>query len=168
MKNLLLLRHAKSSWVDLDLPDIERSLNNRGRRDAPEMGKRFQRRGLSFDLVLCSPARRTRETCFGIAEGMGINAADDRIAYHDRIYEASPQTLLTLILSQPDNVGSLLLIGHNPGMEELANQLSPEPIGHMPTCAAVYLRFDTETWAEVNRAEPELLFYDFPKRKPAS
>lgn len=148
----------------MDQPDFERPLNKRGERDAPEMGKRFARRKLAFDRILCSPAQRARSTWAGVAQGLGAGVDAD-VEYVEAIYEASPQTLLTLIQSRPDSESSLLVIGHNPGMESLANSLSPEPVGHIPTCAATHLRFDTQCWADIARAEPELLFYDFPKKK---
>lgn len=171
MKHLLLLRHAKSSWGDETLADFDRPLNKRGKRDAPEMGKRLAKRKVHLDQVLCSPAQRTRDTCSAVLAAFPSHNIDHSIdvVYENAIYEASPQTLLSLIRAQSDAGGadktkSILLIGHNPALEMVANSLSPEPIGHMPTCACVHLQIDTDQWANITEAKAELVLYDFPKK----
>ncbi|HKR02167.1 MAG TPA: histidine phosphatase family protein, partial [Pyrinomonadaceae bacterium] len=90
MKKLLLLRHAKSSWDDASLPDFERPLNERGRRAAPLMGEFMRRQKIRPDLVICSPARRTRETIARVLEAAGMTT---EVRYDERIYEASVQAL---------------------------------------------------------------------------
>lgn len=149
------------------MADVDRPLNKRGKRDAPEMGKRLLKRDVHPDRILCSPAERARATWEAFSSSLQLTAAQlNALTYEPGIYEASAQSLLHLVQSQDDAFSTVLLIGHNPGMETLANELSPEPVGHMPTCALVHLRFDTNHWAGIASAEPTLVYYDYPKKKP--
>lgn len=120
VRTLLLLRHAKSSWKD-ELPDAERPLNPRGRRDARAAGQLLVGTGAAPDLVYCSPAVRTRQTWDALAEA-GVRADD--VAYRDEIYEASVDALLDLVGQTPDAVRTLLLIGHAPSLPGLAELLA--------------------------------------------
>jgi phosphohistidine phosphatase len=116
---LLLLRHAKSSWNEPDLPDRERPLAARGRRAAAALGARLARRRLAIDRVLCSPARRTRETLALLALSPTIP-----VSYSEALYLASARTLLNRLSRLPPRVRSVLVIGHDPGLEHLAHVLA--------------------------------------------
>jgi phosphohistidine phosphatase len=118
-RRLLLLRHAKSSWSEPDLPDRERPLAARGRRAAAALGARLARRRLVIDRVLCSPARRTRET-------LALLALDPTIPvdYSETLYLASARALLTRLRRLPPRVRSVLVIGHDPGLEHVAHVLA--------------------------------------------
>jgi phosphohistidine phosphatase len=120
MKRLTLLRHAKSSWDTPGLQDFDRPLNTRGREAARLVGRELNRRKMRFDLVLASPARRVRETLEELADGFG-SAFD--IRFESRIYLADPDTLLDLVRGLSEDIESPLLVGHNPGLHELALQL---------------------------------------------
>jgi len=118
-RRLLLLRHAKSSWGEADLPDRERPLAPRGQRAAAALGARLARRRLPIDRVLCSPARRTRETLALLALDPAIP-----VSSAEALYLASARTLLTRLRRLPPRVRTVLVIGHDPGLEQLARSLA--------------------------------------------
>jgi len=152
MKTLTLLRHAKSGWGNPALDDFDRPLNERGRKAARQMGREMRRLGLAFDLVLASPAVRVMETLTELAQGYGAAVATtcDR-----RLYLVSAESLLGIVRAVEDSLGSLLLVGHNPGMEQLALSLSrPCPLRELvaakyPTGALAEIRFETASWREL-------------------
>ncbi|OEJ32701.1 SixA phosphatase family protein [Streptomyces subrutilus] len=115
VRRLVVLRHAKSAWPP-DVPDAERPLGPRGLRDAPAVGRWLRGAGCVPDRVLCSPARRTRRTWDLVAAEAGLAAP---VAYEERAYGASAGELLDLVRETPARVGTLLLVGHNPGLQEL-------------------------------------------------
>lgn len=142
MKLLYLLRHAKSSWDDPDLDDFDRPLNKRGRKSAKAMAAFFRDSGLAPETILCSPAKRTRETLKYLTPVLGAAPVQlDR-----RIYEASYQTLLLCLAELPSDVGSVLLIGHNPGLERLALYLMSDQ-GHGPGAARLIDKYPTGSLA---------------------
>jgi phosphohistidine phosphatase len=124
MPRLFLLRHAKSSWDDPSIPDHDRPLNKRGRRAAERMGEHLRAEGPGPDLVLCSSSRRTRETL----ERLGLGAVD--VSIEDGLYGASKSQLLERIRTLDEGVGSALVIGHNPGLWDLATALTGADRGH--------------------------------------
>ncbi len=144
MKKLLLLRHAKSSWEDTSLPDFERPLNERGLRAAPLIGKFMREQKIRPDLVICSPAKRTRETIALVLEAAGI---EPDVRYDERIYEASVASLLEIISQIEDDPQEVLLVGHNPGFENLLERLTGESI-RMPTAALARIALNAEKWSE--------------------
>jgi phosphohistidine phosphatase len=117
-RRLLLLRHAKSSWDEPDLPDAERPLAPRGRRAAAALGARLARRRLRIDRVLCSPSRRTRETLALLALDPAIP-----VSFAEPLYLASARTLLARLRRLPPGVRTALVIGHDPGLEQLVRSL---------------------------------------------
>ncbi|HEY6631716.1 MAG TPA: histidine phosphatase family protein [Rhizobiaceae bacterium] len=121
MRHLLLLRHAKSSWDDPSLADFDRPLASRGRDAAPLMGRELLRRGWLPGLALVSPAERTRQTWELVAAEL---ADAPPASFPDRLYEASAQALLTEVRRTAESVRALLLIGHNPGLEDFAKLLA--------------------------------------------
>ncbi|MEW1862988.1 histidine phosphatase family protein [Streptomyces sp. NBC_00669] len=148
-RTIVLLRHAKADWPSV--PDHERPLADRGRLDAPAAGRRFTDDGITPDLALCSTATRTRETWKLVAHEMTHRP---KTVYEERLYDASLGDLLALIGETPDSVGSLLLVGHNPGMHALAealagsadsDALSRMHRGGFPTAAFAVLTF-TGPW----------------------
>jgi phosphohistidine phosphatase len=145
MKTLFLLRHAKSSWKEADLADFDRPLNERGRRAAPFMGRLLNERGFSPELIISSPARRARKTAMLLKEAAEYRA---EIVYDDRIYEASSNTLLYVTGEVDDSLGSVMLVGHNPGMEGAVRVLTglTEP---MPTAAVAVIDLDIDSWKQV-------------------
>ena len=162
MKTLYLMRHAKSSWSFDELRDNERPLNDRGREDAPRMGQALAKRDIHPDLLVSSPAVRAQSTAVLVARELDYDR--ERIQIEPAIYQADLDTLLEIIRALPDEAESVLLTGHNPTISDVANYLSPSPLSEeMPTAAVVCLRFDTEKWEDVKRANAEFYFYDCPR-----
>jgi phosphohistidine phosphatase len=156
MSTLLLLRHAKSSW-EFDLEDHDRPLAGRGRRDAVAAGQELAARGFQPDLVLCSTSVRTRQTWDRAVTG---GAAAGEVRYLDRIYHSWSDQLLRLVRDAPDEVKTLMLIGHGPSIPDLAEQLvnsEPESEASLrmkakyPTSGLALLDI-TQPWAAVDRA----------------
>jgi phosphohistidine phosphatase len=160
-KTLYLVRHAKASWPDMSCSDFDRSLNKRGLHDAPEMGRRLQERGVYPDIILCSPARRTRQTAELLIQEFG--GTMEVVQFDDRIYEASIDTLLDLIRLLPAACASAMVIGHNPSIGWLANQLSGYQIETMPTCSVATFELPSFNWRDIGRAPSRLLDFDYPK-----
>ena len=161
MKTLFLVRHAKSSRDDPSLPDRDRPLDDRGRRDAPKMGKRLAKRDVKPDLLLSSPALRAVTTAQLIAEEIGLESKD--IAVDDRLYASSPDDLLAVIRALDNKLDRVMLFGHNPEFSDLAHRLSSE-IVDMPTSAVAEYDFDTKAWSDVGEIEPVKATLDYPKK----
>lgn len=162
MKTLTLVRHAKSSWGDEGLPDFERPLNDRGRRDAPEMGRRLKARALPLDALVSSPARRARSTARKLARALGFPASDLR--EEAAVYDADLAALLGVVHAFDPRWHHVLLVGHNPGLVELAHYFLGRGGFGLPTCAVVALSFDAAAWGDLGEASATALFYDRPKK----
>ncbi len=161
MLRLLLLRHAKSQWGSPDLADADRPLNERGERDAPEMGRRLAAAGLVPARVLCSPAVRAETTARLVLAQMA--PAQPELVLEKGIYDASPARLLDILTAQPDAVTPLMLVGHNPGLTELANRLGRDlHIDNIPTCGVVCLDFEIESWRQLTPYLGRLVLFDRP------
>jgi phosphohistidine phosphatase len=165
MKRVYLLRHAKSSWKDRSLADRDRPLARRGRRAAKAMARHLEAERIRPDLVLCSPASRTRETLERIEGAFG-----DRVetTLDDALYAASEAELFARLEALPEAVGSVMLIGHNPGLEELALALASDGPGlarlrgKYPTAALATIDLPATRWSEVRRGTGELVGYVQP------
>ncbi|MET8980317.1 histidine phosphatase family protein [Streptomyces sp. NPDC004539] len=164
-RKIVLLRHAKADWNDGD--DHERPLAERGRKDAPVVGRRLADAGFSFDLALCSTAARTRETW-----KLAVHELPERprTVYEERIYEASVGELIALLNETPDDVRSLILIGHNPSVHGLADALAGEADGDtlprmnragFPTSAFAVLTFEG-SWKSVEHGVGRLVDFWTP------
>jgi phosphohistidine phosphatase len=165
----MLLRHAKSDWPDV--PDRDRPLAKRGRRDAPVIGRWLRDHGYQPQIVICSAARRTRQTWDLVAPELGGSPS---VTFEPRAYAASAITLLYLVRELPAACRSALLIGHNPGVSELASNLLEAPGDSVsgagapgspglrfPTAAVAVLEFDGD-WAGLALAQARLLAYTSP------
>ena len=162
MKRLVLLRHAKSSWSDDRLADAERPLTERGERDAPRIGARLRERGIRPDLVLSSPAVRARSTAKLAAQALSLGPGAIRI--ESSLYLAAPEEVMAIVLAQAENVGCLLVVGHNPGLTELVHLLLPDfGLADLPTAGTVVIDFAAERWSEAGNSGRRLVCYDFPK-----
>lgn len=162
MKTLVLVRHAKSSWKDPGLADRDRPLNPRGRRDAPKMGRRLAARGASPDLILTSPAVRAVTTARIIAEIVGY--PEREIVEDERLYAADSGEILEVIRGVEDRFERVFLCGHNPGLTDLVNELSDEPIANVPTCGVVELQVVRGSWREARRDTVRQVEFDYPKK----
>lgn len=164
MKTIVLLRHAKSSRKDPHLQDIDRPLNKRGKKDAPEMGRRMAEKGIHPDAVITSPALRARVTAKAVAKALGVSKKG--IVARDQIYMAGTEGLMSTIHELENEWDLVVLVGHNPDMTNLGNQLGGLDIANIPTCGALALEFDTSRWDEIQPGSGKELFFDFPKKEP--
>ena len=160
---LYLLRHAKSSWKDDSLADFDRPLKGRGRDAAEQMGKRLASEKLEDAVLICSPAARTRETAQLVLKHSGLRM-DQR--FDERIYEASLRDLLQVVSEIPDEKQTAMLIGHNPGFEELLAFLTGEA-RPMPTCALAKIKLEVGSWKDARGGEGSLKLFLTPKGLPA-
>jgi phosphohistidine phosphatase len=162
MKTLYLVRHAKSSWEDHSLDDFDRPLNERGKRDAPFMGKKLLERGLKPDVVVSSPAKRAKKTAIKVCHELGIDKS--AILFKDKIYATSVQTLLNVLGKLPNAAQHAMLFGHNPELTALSNYLCDYVIHNIPTTGVVGIEFQVSSWAQVSAGKGKFLFFDYPKR----
>ena len=169
MKRLFLLRHAKSGWDDPVARDFDRPLNPRGRRAAQTIGRYLHKEGIGFDRVVASPAVRVVETLDELAHGLAETLAP---VWDRRIYLAAASALLDVVQETPDAAESLLLVGHNPGLEELVLLLVPddeddaardEVEEKFPTAAVVELHFAARRWADVDANGATLVRFVRPR-----
>jgi phosphohistidine phosphatase len=161
VRHLHLLRHAKSSWDEPGLADYDRPLAPRGRRACKKLAKHLRREGIQPDTVLCSSSRRTRETLELIRSAL----EDPVIEIEDGLYAADSDRLLARVRELPETARSVLLIGHNPGLHELALTLAPGSAGFaekFPTGALASLALDTP-WPDIGAARAELVAYVVPR-----
>ena len=170
MLTLALLRHAKSSWNDPELEDRARPLTKRGVKAAPLMARTLLKVGVKPDLILCSTAVRTRATlALMLAE---LKGSAPTVAYDDSLYLADPQTILSMLKEVPKETRTVLVVGHNPGLHELALELTGRGerklVGALarefPTAALAVLTFEGEDWSEISAASGTLLHFVTPRR----
>lgn len=166
MKRIYLLRHAKSSWKQEDLADHDRPLAGRGRRAAKAIADHLRTCGIEPDLVLCSTARRARETLDPIAPAL----PESTVEFERELYGAGAQELLGRLRRLPDTVASVLLIGHNPGMEELAIELARPGVtllaeleAKYPTGALAELAFPGDSWTGLGAGSADLVGFVRPR-----
>lgn len=146
MKTLLVLRHAKSSWDDQNLDDHDRPLNARGERDAPRMGRLARKKRLSVELIISSDALRARLTAEAVADAIGYGG---QILLDPRLYHASAADILAVLRGAvDDNVTTVMIVGHNPGLEDLVARLTGDPEG-LPTAALAQIALPIERWPDL-------------------
>ena len=162
MKTLLLLRHAKSSWADATLRDFDRPLNSRGRDAAERIGKHVAAQNLGPAVVICSPALRARETAQILLQTSRLAA---QVRFDERIYEASLSDLLHIVSDIPKGQDVVIMIGHNPGFEQLLSFLTNES-RRMPTCALAKIKLQVERWKDVRTGEGSLEWFIAPRELP--
>jgi phosphohistidine phosphatase len=148
MKRLTLMRHGDAQWKDPEVADFARPLNRRGSSEAEAMGRRLTELALIPDLIIASPARRAQQTAEIIARELAMGARI--IHYEEALYLAGAQEILRLARAIGPRVPHLLIVGHNPGISELAHLLAPgADIGGLATAALCTITFDTDRWAAV-------------------
>ncbi len=162
MKTLTLVRHAKSSWSNTHLSDRDRPLNKRGKRDAPVMGKRMVEHGIRPSLIISSPAKRAWSTAKLVAAE--ISYPIEFLQREDSLYHASLNEILGVIVAQDNRFNNMMIVGHNPGMTDFANFLSPGLTNNLPTAGVVSLQIDQDDWNLDEQPKTELLVYDYPKK----
>lgn len=161
MKKLVIVRHAKSSWDDPFSNDHSRPLADRGLKDAPKMAQRLRKEKIFPDAIISSDAERAKTTAFITAEELGF-PKDDVVLKHS-FYLASSSTLMAEIHKMPDEVKTLFIFGHNPGLNDLIWKLGGE-IDNLPTSGQFGFKFDVKKWAEASSKNAKVWFFDFPKK----
>lgn len=161
MKQLIIVRHAKSDWGDFNLKDFDRPLNHRGHKNAPEMAERLVSKGIKPYAIVSSPALRAITTAKYFASGWSLNA--DQLTTNASIYEANTKTLLNVINGLDDQFNTIALFGHNPGLTDLLNYLTDEYIANMPTCSVAIIEFPFDEWKLISGDTGKLILFDFPK-----
>jgi phosphohistidine phosphatase len=159
MKTVLLMRHAKSDWGTQYATDLDRPLNARGQRDAPMMAAFLASHKLLPEIIISSPAQRARSTAETVAS---VRDFDGELIFDRRIYLASPDMLVEVIRELPDEVETAMLVGHNPGMEDMIMMLCGGN-ARMPTAAIAGLRMYAESWPEVRGGDAYLQWLIKPK-----
>lgn len=165
MKTLCILRHAKSAWNQPELADHDRGLNNRGLLDAPRMGRHLAQRGIVPELLISSTAVRARTTARLLLEAMRLDASLCQL--RDELYLASPRAIVALASETSDDIDTLMLCGHNPGMTEVVSLLTGEDFYHLPTAGLVTLAVDVASWSHVGAGCASVVHFDYPKNLPA-
>jgi phosphohistidine phosphatase len=160
MKTLYLARHAKSYWKDQSIPDFDRPLNSRGKRDAPFMGEVLKDKKVIPDLIISSPAKRTKKTAIEIASKIGYS--EKKILYKEELYEASSNTILKVLNKIDEKYNSVMIFAHNPGLTLLNNHISNNYIENIPTCGIVALQLDKK-WNELSKNTCKFLYFEYPK-----
>jgi len=162
LKTLYIVRHAKSSWKDSGIADVDRPLNKRGNRDAPFMGNLLFQKGISPDVMFSSPANRAITTAEAFATQ--LNYPQESIIIDKNIYEAGIGSLLRTINNVGNENSSAMLFGHNPGLTMLSNYLSDKYIDNIPTCAVVGIYLDITKWVDAADKCGKLDIFEYPKK----
>ncbi len=161
MKTLYIIRHAKSSWSSGVKSDFERPLNKRGERDAPVMGAVLKQKNILPYLIIASPANRAKTTAMIIAESILYKEED--LFFIKDLYLASSEEILDILKSVNSTINSLILVGHNPGLSDLINQLSNRHIDNLPTAGIYAIEFDISNWKFLDSTCAKMLFFEYPK-----
>lgn len=160
MKQLIIVRHAKSDWGNPNLRDFDRPLNKRGKTNAPEMAHRLVKKQIKPQLIVSSPALRAITTAKFFADTWQMPLAE--ILEEPKIYEANVDTLLKVINNFDNTYGQIAMFGHNPGLTDLVNYLDGH-IYEMPTCSIAILEFPFEDWAMISEGTAKVVLFDYPK-----
>ncbi len=162
-RTLFINRHAKSSWDDPGLDDIDRPLAPRGIKNACEMAKRMKKRGDKPGMIISSPADRALHTAVIFARELMVPFDEFRIM--EDLYMGGEESVLDIIYGVDNRVSSLMIFGHNPDFTHLANYFLHDPVNNIPTCGLVGLSFDSEEWEDIHRSNVTDSFFDFPKNR---
>ena len=160
MKNVYLIRHAKSNWNDESKSDFERGLNKRGQKAIPTMANALKEKQIIPDLILSSAAKRTKLTAKGLAKEIGYTG---EIQYTDTLYMAEPEEVLSLIQNMNDKYDTVFIVGHNPETTELSNIMTNCYIDNVPTLGIVAIKLPVSSWKHVVTEEGKLTFFIYPK-----
>jgi phosphohistidine phosphatase len=161
MKSLLIIRHAKSNWDSSVLNDFDRPLNERGKRDAPQMAKRLISKKISIDLFVSSPAKRAKTTAEFFVDT--FKKDKDGIIFFPSLYHAPVDVFYQVITGFDDTCNSAAIFSHNPGITSFVNTLTATQIDNMPTCGVFAVNTDTDSWRNFSSSKKQFWFFDYPK-----
>lgn len=161
MKELLIIRHAKSSWANAFSGDFERPLNDRGHRDAPRMAEKIQARGVSIQAFLSSTANRALTTAVYFAESYGKSKKD--ILLFPELYHAPETVFYDVIEKIPATIHTAAIFSHNPGITDFVNDLTETRIDDMPTCGIFAIQIESDHWSNFSTAKKNFWFFEYPK-----
>ncbi|HCY75559.1 MAG TPA: phosphohistidine phosphatase [Ignavibacteriales bacterium] len=161
MKNIVLLRHAKSSWKDASLDDSDRPLNKRGKLDSRKMADRFCKRGIIIDLIISSTSKRTMDTIKIFIKSFDYKP---KIIFDDSLYLADKEQILKVLTSLDEQYKNVMIVGHNPGITNTANLLSEFSIENIPTTGIIGFLYEGN-WKDIKEKKCTFLFFDYPKKK---
>jgi len=166
-RTLIIIRHAKSSWADPLENDFDRPLNDRGKTEAPEMGHELKKENIFPDLIISSPARRTRQTAKRIAKEVEYDA--ENIKWVEKLYHCTPSVFEEVISGIPKQVKTAFIIAHNPGITEFVNGLTLDfRIDNMPTCGVVGVNFISEDWSNFTIEKRKVFLFVYPGKHEQS
>ena len=164
MKKLFFIRHAKSSWKDLNLDDFNRPLNRRWKSDASFMWTILKSSNIFPDIIISSPAKRTKKTAKKIAKQLDYDKKD--ILYNENIYEAWFSDIIEIIKNLDNKYSIVFIIMHNPTITGIVNKITQKEIFNIPTCGVAWIDLNIKNWWEfdIEKTPWELFFYDYPKK----
>ena len=161
MKKLYLIRHAKSDWSNPSLEDFDRPLNKRGEKNAPFMATILKQKNANPDLIISSPAYRTKKTAKLIKKGIAFKG---EILYDEHLYEASLKTILEIINFIEDGYDDVIIVGHNPSLNMLAFYFL-DFNKNIPTTGIIEIEFNCNSWREVKRNNANFVSFEYPKKE---
>lgn len=160
-RTLVMIRHAKSSWTNPLQSDFERPLTAKGKTDAPAMGAKLHKLGIVPDLIIASSAKRTRQTARRVAREVGYDT--DHIRWEEKLYHCIPSVFEELIYEADEQVKTIFIVAHNPGITEFVNSLAPDfTIANMPTCGVVCTHVDSDDWTSFSIANKKVFLFEYP------
>jgi phosphohistidine phosphatase len=163
MKKLFIMRHAKANLGEANQKDFDRTLSERGKNDAAEMGRRLKKNGIKPELIITSPAIRALKTAKGVAKE--IDYSEKNILLIQEIYDADISDVIQIIRNLDDKYSKVMLFGHNPTFTGLVGYLSNQFIDNIPTAGVVQINFDIPTWKQVKQQSGKFISFDFPKNQ---
>ena len=161
MKELLLIRHAKSNWSNALMDDFDRPLNERGNSDAPRMAKILSSKGIAVDAIISSTANRAFTTASYFAKELGIKKIN--IMALDKLYHAPAHVYYDILDDLEEDFKCVAIFAHNPGITDFVNSLSETTIDNMPTCGIFAVKIQIKNWSEFRDAEKNFWFFESPK-----
>ena len=161
MKQLIIIRHAKSSWDLSVLNDFDRPLNNRGHKDAPEMAKRLLDKKVTINAFISSTAKRAFTTATYFAQTYQVK--EKNIVVLPELYHAGASIFYDVISKIDDDLNTVAIFSHNPGITNFVNELTATKVDDMPTCAAFAITIDCKKWQDFRTATKAFWFFDYPK-----
>jgi phosphohistidine phosphatase len=162
LKQLLIIRHAKSNWALAGQDDFDRPLNERGMRDGPMMAQRLLDKEVAIDAFITSPANRAITTANYFAEKYQLGKGKMRTVR--QLYQAQPKVFYETIASIEDTVTTAAIFSHNPGITAFINELTPTKIDDMPTCGVFAIKIETDSWKDFWLSKKTFWFFDYPKQ----